>query len=251
MNIGIIIQARTGSTRMPGKVVKPFYNDASILEIIIQRILTHFSPTDVVLATTTNTLDDAVEELGQRMGVNTFRGSENNVLSRFTDVITKYQYDGVIRVCADNPFLDVASFDTFIDWAKESESDYTAYGVSDNTPTIKTHFGLWAEYVSGKALLKAAKLTDEKLYLEHVTNFIYGNPHLFTVDIYKLPQQWLNEKSIRFTLDSEEDFNLLQEVYSECMKTNASLEPGSLLAYVKAKPQIEREMARQVKRWEK
>lgn len=251
MNVGIIIQARTGSTRMPGKVVTPFFNSESILEIIIQRILSQYSANDVVLATTLSPLDDAVAQLGAALGVHVFRGSEENVLSRFTAVVGRYNYDGVIRVCADNPFLDVDSFASFIDWAKASSSDYTAFCTTENTPTIKTHYGLWAEYVSSRALLKAAELTQDKLYIEHVTNFIYGNPDQFKIDLHVLPKEWEHEKSIRFTLDSAEDFTLLQQIYENCMQTQYSLAPRSLLAYVKSKPEIEAKMSEQINRWEK
>ena len=251
MKTGIIIQARKGSTRLPGKVVEPFYKNESILEIIINRILKKYDPDKVVLATTDNVIDDEVEVVGLKAGIQVFRGDENNVLNRFTSVIKEYGFEGVIRVCADNPFLDVASFDEMQSWGERNKSDYSAYSVSDSTPTIKSHFGLWAEYVSSRALLKAEALTEEKLYQEHVTNYIYGNPEIFKVDLHVLPNNWGKEKNIRFTLDTKEDFELLKEMYQDCILQKIRFSPATLIAYVKSHPEIENKMAEQVQRWEK
>jgi len=251
MNIGIIVQARTGSTRLPGKVIEPFVNGQSILEIIIERILKQYDAKNLVLATTTNPTDDAVQQVGGDLGLNVYRGSEENVLNRFTDVVRNFKLDGVIRVCADNPFLDVDSFSELIKWGTENKSDYSSYSISDTTPTIKSHFGLWAEYVSGNALLKAEEMTNEKLFQEHVTNFIYGNPESFNVDLHLLPNGWANEKNIRFTLDTKEDFDLLKEMYQDCILQDNSFTPEGLISYVKSHPEIEAKMASQVQRWEK
>ena len=251
MNVGIVIQARKGSSRLPGKVVESFYNDQSILEIIIYRILKTYDAKKVVLATTTNSIDNEVEQIGQKVGVNVFRGSENNVLNRFTSVVKEYEFDGVIRVCADNPFLDVKSFSDLINWGTKPNVDYVGFSATDARPTIKTHFGLWAEYVSSNALLKAEELTTERFYQEHVTNFIYGNPQLFKIDLHELPNNWAKEKNIRFTLDTKEDFELLKELYQDCILQNIEFTPANLISYVKSQPLIEEKMAEQVIRWDK
>ena len=251
MNLGIIIQARKGSTRLPGKVVMPFYEDKGVLEIIIKRVVAKYPKLKTILATTSESIDDDVAKLGQSLGVEVFRGSENNVLSRFTELVKLYNLDGVIRVCADNPFLDVDSFQEFIDWGAESKADYVGFGISSTHPTIKTHFGLWAEYVSASALIKASELTQEKLFVEHVTNFIYGNPDLFKIEIQPLPNNWANEKKIRFTLDTKEDFDLLQKLYQDCILLDIKFSPTELISYVKNNPDIERQMGDQVSRWEK
>tara|TARA_R110002050_G_scaffold200591_1_gene335572 strand:- start:125168 stop:125923 length:756 start_codon:yes stop_codon:yes gene_type:complete len=251
MKIGIIIQARTGSTRLPGKVIEPFVGRQSILEIIIERILKQFDADQVILATTVSGSDDPIEKVGNDFGIHVFRGSEDNVLSRFTGVIRQFNLDGVVRVCADNPFLDVDSFHDLIKWGVENKADYSAFSISDTVPTIKSHFGLWAEYVSADALLRAEKLTTEKLYQEHVTNFIYGNSDKFAVDLHVLPHNWALEKNIRFTLDTEEDFKLLEKMYQDCILHTIKFSPASLISYVKAHPEIENEMAIQVQRWEK
>jgi spore coat polysaccharide biosynthesis protein SpsF len=251
MKVGIVIQARKGSTRLPGKVVMPFYNDDSILSIIVHRILEIYPKEQVILATTESEVDDEVASVGNDLGVHVYRGSEEDVLDRFVQVINKYELSGVVRVCADNPFLDVSSFAQFIEWNEESQADYTSYGIADGHPTIKTHFGLWAEYVSASALVKASEMTEEKLYIEHVTNFIYGNPDVFEVEIKSLPHNWSKEKNIRFTLDSKEDFDLLADMYCHFIESKIEMTPKNLISYVKKNKNIENQMANQVARWEK
>jgi spore coat polysaccharide biosynthesis protein SpsF len=106
MSIGIIIQARTTSTRLPNKVVMPFYDKKSIIEILIDRISAiHNYP--IVLATTSNISDDVLINVAKSKGVQTFRGDEHNVLQRFIGCAEQYAFNSIIRVCADNPFLDV------------------------------------------------------------------------------------------------------------------------------------------------
>ena len=101
---GIIIQARTGSERLPGKVVKPFYHDKTILEIIIGRFSQLNYP--IIVATTPHAADDMIVEIAQKCNAETFRGAEQDVLQRFIDCANEYQLSIVLRVCADNPFPD-------------------------------------------------------------------------------------------------------------------------------------------------
>ncbi len=251
MKIGVIIQARKGSTRLPGKVVMPFFNKECILEIIIKRIAIKYPNIPIILATTVDEKDDEVVFIGESLGVNVFRGSEENVLSRFTEIIKAFELEGVIRVCADNPFLDVDSFNEFLNWQSESKADYIGFGISATHPTIKTHFGLWAEYVSAAALVKAEKLTQKKLFMEHVTNFIYGNANHFEVEIHELPYGWGNKKDIRFTLDSMEDFNILQSIYSNFKDMELEMTPKNLIEYVDENPGVSEMMKREIARWEK
>ena len=103
--VGIIIQARMGSTRLPGKILKPFHENHSILDIILDKFH-EIKGAKVIVATSTNEENDALEEYLISRGENVFRGSENDVLERFIDAAEKYDVDSIIRICSDNPFLD-------------------------------------------------------------------------------------------------------------------------------------------------
>jgi spore coat polysaccharide biosynthesis protein SpsF len=107
MKIAIIIQARTGSTRLANKMLKPFYQNQTILQIIIENLKRDID-LPIILATTNNPNDDCLEQVAEENGIFCFRGSEENVLQRFIDAAHQYQVDVIIRVCADNPFLNPA-----------------------------------------------------------------------------------------------------------------------------------------------
>jgi spore coat polysaccharide biosynthesis protein SpsF len=173
-NLGIIIQARTGSTRMPEKVIQPFYHDQTILDLLLEKAIKLNVP--VVLATTVNPSDERLCTLAEKHQVPVFRGSENDVLDRFIQAVRQFGFSKIIRVCADNPFLDLAGLQTLVTAFEQSDADYIGFQLAGNKPSILTHFGFWAEAVRLDALEKASILTSEKLYHDHVTNFILFLP---------------------------------------------------------------------------
>lgn len=219
-NISIIIQARTGSTRLPNKMIKTFYEGKSLLEIIIKRLKKVEIP--IVVATTTNENDDLIEKIALNQNVNAYRGDENNVLSRFVDAAEKYNVSKIIRVCADNPLLDIDALIHLKNKFLNSSVDYWCYSTSENTPTIKTHYGFWAEGVTLETLKKVQNLTSEKLYQEHVTNFIYAYPNLFSIHFETIHPE-VEKNKTRLTIDTQQDFELISKIYSDLIDKNIEL----------------------------
>jgi len=223
-NIGIIIQARLGSTRLPMKMIKPFFEGQGVFEIITKKIKNEFPNNNILVATSDNFIDNGLENICKRLDVDCFRGSEKNVLDRFIKAAELYGFSKIIRVCADNPFLNMEGLKELVSVAKKSNADYISFQTSKSVPTITTHFGFWAELVSLKALKKVQNLTSGLLYQEHVTNYIYNNPELFNINMIRISNKIENNKSIRMTLDTIEDFLLLQEIYLENSEFNDSIE---------------------------
>lgn len=202
-----------GSTRMPGKILKEFVQNKSILKIIIDNLKSDIN-LPIIVATTINPEDDAVEVFCRSNGVEYYRGDETNVLSRFTDIANKYGFTHCVRICADNPFLYVPDVQRLIDIAVANpEVDYVSYKIGEK-PSILTHFGFWAELASVKAL-KIASSSGEKKYYEHVTNYIYSNPENFKIHFFELDSNIYTSK-IRLTVDTQEDFKIVKEVYELC-----------------------------------
>ncbi len=218
--LGIIIQARLGSTRLPKKMILPFYKEMGVLEIILKKISKEMPEIPLIVATTTNTSDDKIVNVCENSGIAYFRGSENNVLKRFIDTAKKHQLTKIIRVCADNPFLDVFALKLLIDNFREEDVDYYSFKTSEGKPTILTHYGFWAEGVSLNALEKVKETTNATLYLEHVTNYIHSNPLKFNLKLMSISSEIDKVKDLRMTLDTEEDYLLLKEIYAECIKKN-------------------------------
>ncbi|UPQ79293.1 glycosyltransferase family protein [Flavobacterium azooxidireducens] len=214
--ITIIIQARMGSTRLPKKMLLPFEEQKGVLEILIDKILHLKSEISIVLATTTNPADDKLALLAKQKNILVFRGDEEDVLKRFIDAAEKFSAQRIIRVCADNPFLDINSLLELIEFCKQSNHifDYVGFRVNQ-LPSIKTHFGFWTEFVTLEALKKVYQSTDLNLYHEHVTNFIYENPNDFKIHWLLVDESVEGRTDIRMTLDTLEDFENLKNLYSE------------------------------------
>lgn len=253
-NYAFIIQARSGSKRLPNKIILPFYNDKTILDIQLENIQKHFPNALIVLATTTNKADDAVaDKYAYNKKLHVFRGDEDNVLKRFIDTAKQFKVEHVVRICADNPFLSMDYCENLIQGYYKTMPDYASYGFSDGTPAIRSHTGLFAEMVCLKALEKALQSTGDKLYLEHVTNYIYGHPADFKLDFIPVPafiDGYLDK--LRLTIDTIEDFKNLQKLYLALLnKYGAGFTIEQLLKEVDSNKELISIMKEQIKQYAK
>ena len=229
MKDGIIIQARTGSTRLHNKILLPFYGGQRIIDILIGNIKQACADKTIVLATTDRPQDDILAEVAREAGICCYRGDEDNVLDRFIRAAATFNLDRFIRVCSDNPFLRPDSFRAFFEEHDARPADYIAYGF---------------------ALRRAAAATQEKLYIEHVTIYLYTHPEAFSVRLLPLPDELEGRLDLRFTLDTMEDFTLLQELYvAFCEQTDHSIH--ALLRLVEAHPEYRVKMLENIAKNEK
>ena len=221
---------------MPEKVILPFDQDKSILDLLLEK--TQKLDIPVVLATTVNSSDDRICALAARHQVPVFRGSENDVLDRFIQAARQFGFSKIIRVCADNPFLDLAAMQTLLNAFETSDADYLGFQLAGDKPSILTHFGFWTEAVRLDALEKAQQLTAEKLYHEHVTNFVYGNPGLFNVKFIQADSLVFSRTDIRMTLDTPEDFEIQQRIFATISKENPNFGIPEIISWLDQHPEI-------------
>ena len=243
--LGIIIQARLGSTRLPGKVTLPFYNGKGILELIIDNLSSNFKNIPIIIATTNTQNDDEIFKLANDKNIKCFRGSENNVLDRFIQAAEYFGLTEIIRVCSDNPFLNISSLKFLINNFNNSEYDYVSFKTSNNIPIIKTHYGLWAEGVKLNSIKKI--ITENKIYLEHVTNYIYEHPNDFKIKLFQIEKE---NDSIRLTIDTKEDFLLNKEIFSEIVKID-NMDIKDFIKYISNNNIWLKKMREQIKNNEK
>ena len=236
MQQGIIIQARTGSKRLPQKMILPFYKEMGILETILIRLIKAKLNVPIILATTHNPKDSCLKDIAKKHGITVFRGNEENVLERFIKAAEAYNIQKIIRICADNPFLDIPALKYQIDDFSSKKGDYWCYCKHDYTPTIKTHYGFWAEGVTLKALNQINALSNEKLYQEHVTNYIYSNPKKFTIHFETIDKEIETTNKIRLTVDTKNDFENAKEIYSELINNNIPIIAKQVIKYVSTRP---------------
>jgi len=235
------------STRLPGKILKPFYNGLSILEIQLERIKLALPEYKIIVATTTNQADKAVEAVCKELDVDCFRGSENDVLQRFIDCASLYNAKRVVRVCSDNPFLDKESLKFLLKMDLDASVDYLSYCDVNGTPAIRTHWGLFAEVVSLEALEQVVSETGDIFYHEHVTNYIYGHSSKFNVSLVDAPPAIYNREDLRFTIDTRTDFEAMQKLYKVAGNYNLEM----LVEVLDSSPTIKKSMKEGIDKFSK
>ena len=230
MNIGIVIQARMGSTRFPGKILKKFYGEETLLETLLNNL--HKVGVKVIVATSVNENNDELELFLKDKGEFVYRGSENDVLDRFIKAAEENDIDGVIRICSDNPFMDWYGVAQLVEKAKSSDADYIGFRVND-TPSILTHFGFWGEYVTLDALKRVAATTpiDSPAH-EHVTFHVYKHPEEYKCEWILCPELLQGRDDIRLTIDTPEDLVNAQQVYVKLKEKNKDFTLQDVIEYL-------------------
>lgn len=244
METAFLVQARMGSTRLPHKVLRPFYNNNCILDLLVDK-LNQIAGTKIIIATSVGSENDVIEQFCKERNIVCFRGEENDVLKRFIDAAETNGVDRIIRICSDNPFLELNSIKKLVEVANKADAEYISFDIN-GFPSIKTHFGFWAEYVSLDALKKVQRLTSEIIYHEHVTNYIYSNPVIFKVEWIEGPVCLKGRSNIRLTIDTLEDFANAQKVYAELCKVNPYPTIDEVVSYLDEHPDTYNAMVQQI-----
>lgn len=206
MKIGAIIQARMGSTRLPEKVMKKLQGK-TVLEHVIERVKQSKLIDEMIIATTTDERDSMIEYEARRCGVKVFRGSEEDVLARYYYTAKANKLDVVVRITSDCPLIDSTVLDEIIDFYQKNNYDIVSNAGSDLSNRTYPR-GLDTEIFSFNLLENAFNHAKEKYQREHVTPFIYENST--NVFYYK---NSVDYSKYRWTLDTDEDFELISEVY--------------------------------------
>ncbi|WP_291572602.1 glycosyltransferase family protein [Clostridium sp. UBA4548] len=222
MKVVCIIQARTGSSRLPGKVLKQICGK-SVLEHDIDRLKNVKNINEIVIATTSKKQDDPIVEEANRLGIKYFRGSEDDVLSRYYFAAKENDADIVVRVTSDCPLIDHCVTENIIQFFidRADEYDYVSNTIDRTFPR-----GLDTEVFSYKALEKSFLNAQNSREREHVTPYIWGNPSEFKIFQYK------NDKSYsdyRWTLDTQEDYELITFIYERLYEINPDFNMNDIL----------------------
>ena len=239
--IAIIVQARTRSSRLPGKVLKKLYKDETILDLCIENLKSLNYKT--IIATTTNEADESIIRIAKKNFVDYYCGNENDVLQRFIDCAIEFDISEIIRVTSDNIFIQPSLISPLIEH-NHSDLDYISYKIG-NKNVVLTHWGFFGEYVTLEALKKVKSLTKEKKDLEHVTYYIYNHPDEFNIELWDVPKE-LNRNDIRLTIDTIEDFKICQKVLNFLKQKDFETNYQNILEYINKNPDILEEMKAQI-----
>lgn len=206
MKVGVIIQARMGSTRLPEKIMKDIQGK-TVLEHVIERVGQSKLADEIIVATTTNKEDRVIELEALRCGVKAYRGSEDDVLSRYYYAAKDNKLDVVVRITSDCPLIDPEILDEMIQYYLKSNVDIVSnVGLLLTDRTYPR--GLDVEIFSFAILEDAFKNAEARYQREHVTPYIYEASD----DSYYYKNS-IDYSKYRLTLDTDDDFKLISEVY--------------------------------------
>ena len=203
LRAAIVLQARMGSTRLPGKSLAPIAG-RSLLARVVERLRMR-ADLPVVLATTTLLEDDLLCEEAERLEIAVLRGSADDVLGRYAFAASVLGVSAIVRATADNPAVDLDSPYRTLEILQRSGADYVVdYGLP---------LGGTVEAIAVPALVRAAALATEAYDREHVTPFLRRDARSRAVD--SLAPTALRRPDLRFTIDTADDLDYMRRVYQE------------------------------------
>jgi len=229
----VIIQARMGSSRLPGKVLKEI-KGKPMLWHIIARVQQSRQIDKIVIATTNNKEDDELHKFIINTGVSCFRGSEDNVLERYYLAAKKYRATTIVRLTGDNPLVDPIIIDATIKFFHSNSFRYVSNtALPDEKRTIP--LGLGCEVFSFELLEEAYINASEGYEKEHVTPYMYFKQDSVGGYSINWDGQLLN---YRLTVDTIEDFEFISEIYRQLYLGNHDFYLKDIINFIDAHPEI-------------
>jgi len=227
--IAAFVQARFSASRLPGKVLKTIMGKP-MLELQLERIRASRMIDRVVVVTSISPEDRRIVELCERIGLDVFCGSLENVLDRFYQAADKIKPDHIVRLTGDCPLIDIGIVDTMIRLYLDQGGDY---GTNCTPPTFPD--GLDAEIFTFQALKEAHQEAVLPSHLEHVTQFIESQPARFKIVNLSHSEDL---SRLRWTVDEPEDFEFVKSVFESLYSSNPHFTMQDILALLKAKPEL-------------
>jgi spore coat polysaccharide biosynthesis protein SpsF len=224
-----ILQARTTSTRMPAKSIKPLVGAPMIIRQL-ERISRARLIDKIVVATSSDPSDDFLADLVQQARISVFRGDLDDVLGRFAATLAVHPGEHVVRLTADCPLTDPDVIDAVIAHHLVCGADLTGNCINPTFPD-----GLDVEVVSPAALKQAAEVAELNYEREHVTQYFYRRPTQFDIAGYVSRQ---NLSHHRWTVDYPEDFRFVEACYQELFPTKPDFGYRDVLALLAARPEL-------------
>ena len=204
MRMVAIIQARLGSSRLPGKVLQDI-RGSTMLARVVRRTQRALSLDDVVVATTVERADEAIVAECRKLAVSVFRGDEQDVLDRYYQAARTHRAEAIVRITSDCPLIEPEVIDKVVHAFLEARPDYGSNVLQRTYPR-----GLDTEVMSISALERAWQNATERYQRVHVTPYLYENPDQFRLLSVKNAQDY---SGYRWTVDTPDDLAFVREVY--------------------------------------
>lgn len=225
------IEARMTSTRLPGKILMPCVGKP-MLELLVERVKQSKYIEDIMIATTTNNTDDMTVDCAKRLGIGYYRGSEEDVVGRVTEAMTEAKADIVVQLTGDCPLLDWNVIDQLIRLYMFNNFDYVSNTLIRSYPR-----GLDVQITSLKVLQESLHIARDLPQHEHVYLSVYENPDKFKL-FNLIASSELCRPDLRWTLDTQDDFNFIDAIYNHFYKKNPAFTSREIISYLEKYPEI-------------
>ena len=225
-----IIQARMGSTRLPGKVLMDIAGKP-MLQHIIERLELVKNIDEIVVATSTSEDDNKILDFAKTLGVVGFAGDESNVLKRYIDAAETVNADIVVRVTGDAPLINPNTIERLISSAVDQNADYAI--CNPEIPIIHEGF----EVVSLDALKKVLQIANQDYIKEHVTIYLKENPE-FVKTVYIEAEDEFKRRGYRFSVDTLADLKFIREIYERLYKEGEIVDLHDVIELLDKEPEI-------------
>lgn len=230
-----IVQARMGSSRFPGKMLESI-GDWSLIELVLKRTSRSKRVERVILATSKGSNDDILTEHVLNLGFEVYRGSEEDVLSRFYEAAQKYEPSIVVRITGDCPLISPRLIDYAVEKYIESDVSYLTISIGEEKEKAYPR-GFDVEVASFSALTAAAKNADKKYEREHVMPYLYTNPEKFVVK-YLDPPPDVSRPRYRLCVDTEVDLRVILRIYEHFGNDLISTEYKDIIGFLDDNPDV-------------
>lgn len=221
-----VVQARMGSTRLPGKSMLKL-GGLHIIDLVIGRTARSKTIDEVILATSTKAENDVLADRARSLGIESYRGSESDVLSRIHEAATRHNAETIVRVCADNPLIAPSEVDRIVDHHHHIEPDYSF----NHVPKLGNGYpdGLGAEVVDLSIVDQIAATTDKAVHREHVTKYIWHNPTDFMIETVNAPAP-IADSNIKLDIDTPTDQRRLEKLFEHAPSDPLNWGAASIVA---------------------
>lgn len=226
MRAAVTITARMKSRRLPQKTMLRL-KGKPLVEHLIERLKMAKLPDEIILCTSTNPHDDVLVEIAEKNGIKVFRGDEIDVLDRLLKAAKKYSVDFIVATTGDNPFTDCHYVDKLIEKFRETNADYIT--------CLDLPLGAFSYGVKVNALETVVKLKKEKD--TEIWGVYFTSSKMFHVEKIEVEKE-LRHPNIRLTVDTPEDFRLVQEIFKRLYKPGKIIELREVVELLKQHPEL-------------
>ena len=238
-----LLAVRLGSSRLPGKAMMPILGKPMI-EHMIERIRHAKSIDEIMIATTTNAADDALETLADRLGVLCFRGSSEDVLGRMSAAAASTDADLIVEMLGDNPLVHSELIDDVVAFYHEQGVDYAANVTVEyphaGSDVAKFPVGIRVQAFSPAALATCNRLVTSPEHREHSTSYIYEHPETFSLAYLEAKGKWaaLHRPELSFAVNYRANFELVKFIFEQAYPKNSNFSLHEVIKIWDANPQL-------------